>query len=66
MSTIKYSLKEWKMKIENDALPSKKSRITLKALERAVRANLKRKELLGHYAVIWDGEKIIETKHALN
>jgi len=54
------------MKIENDALPSKKSRITLKALERAVRANLKRKELLGHYAVIWDGEKIIETKHALN
>ncbi|CAM2006380.1 hypothetical protein [Acanthopleuribacter pedis] len=37
--------------------PSKKAKVILDALQKAVIKELDRKRKLGHYAVFWDGEK---------
>ena len=39
--------------------PSGKTKIILAALQDAVTSELERKRQLGHYAVLWDGEKPI-------
>ncbi|MDJ0837679.1 MAG: hypothetical protein QNK37_14280 [Acidobacteriota bacterium] len=39
--------------------PSEKTKIILAALQDAVTSELERKRKLGHYAVLWDGEKPI-------
>ena len=37
--------------------PSEKAKVILAALQDAVTAELEKKRRLGHYAVLWDGEK---------
>jgi hypothetical protein len=41
-------------------VPSEKGKEILKALEKAVAETLERKRKLGHYVVVWDGEKAIQ------
>ena len=39
--------------------PSEKAKAMLEALKSAVAEELEKKRRLGHYAVLWDGEKIV-------
>ena len=45
------------MKVTYKKEPSEKAKVILEALQRAVTAELERKRRLGHYVVLWDGEK---------
>ena len=45
------------MKVENKATPSEKGQVALDALKVAVTNALDKKQKLGQYAVVWDGQK---------
>ena len=55
------------MKVENKTTPSEKGQIALDALKVAVTNALDKKQKLGQYAVVWDGEKpVLIGSDALN
>mgnify|MGYP006863440797 CR=1 FL=1 len=41
-------------------IPSEKSQEMLKTLKKTVAETLERKRKLGHYVVVWDGEKPVQ------
>jgi len=47
------------MKVENKTTPSEKGQIVLDALKVAVTNALDKKQKLGQYAVVWDGQKTV-------
>ena len=47
------------MKVENKKTPSKKGQAVLDVLRIAVNNALDKKQKLGQYAVIWDGQKTV-------
>ena len=49
------------MGIVHDNEPSFQAKIVLTALNKAVNNALDKKEKLGQYAVMWDGEKPVKT-----